>query len=165
MRHNKFRVWDTKNKKFLSLSKHKQAVLLTNDGFEVSTGWDSEDFPTFGETAQMESYNEFLEYQKRFIYNQHTTLKDKQGVPIYEGDIVEMETEFDADGDPDVDSVDRLYTGEIILIASQGVCMKKPKFYDRIDEAYKKIKYYKPITAERTKVIGNIYENPELLDT
>lgn len=94
---------------------------------------------------------------------QFTGLKAVNGKEIYEGDIVEMESEYDAYGDPYQPSIDRLYTGEVVITGTKGACLKNPKFLDRINDEYNRIYYYKGIIASKCKVIGNIHDNPEQL--
>lgn len=147
MRTIKFRAWDKKEKEFVELSHHKQAVLLTDDGFEMSTGWDSLDNPTFGEYDADGYYKNiaegFMGYQDRFIYLQFTGLHDKNGKEIYEGDVVEWQTDIDRD-----------YYGGKYGFIYEAVEFKGGSFYPvcNMDEY-------------EFEVIGNIFENPEMLIT
>jgi len=113
MREIKFRAWDIEEKKFID----------KNYGLEISLD---------GQT----SYPHYdSEIEAKVILMQYTGLKDKNGVEIYEGDIVkhdsgwidEIKWDFITDGGP---------------TCGWG-------FYDY---------------GDRIAVIGNIYENPELLE-
>ena len=80
----------------------------------------------------------------RFILMQYTGLKDKNGVEIYEGDIVEIEPNYGGD-----------------LFYGLETCVVK---WDN-EEAMFYVQTSKDGLWNRySKVIGNIYENPELLE-
>lgn len=84
-----------------------------------------------------------------FILMQSTGLKDKNGKEIYDGDIVKF---YDCDDDVYVTPVvwDKNY-------ACFGVSFsgKYPISFDYLEEFYTELK--------DIEVVGNIYENPELL--
>lgn len=72
MKELKFRVWDTKNKQFLSQS--------------------SEYYHIGDVTGIPYTLNEILNKLDRFVVQQWTGLKDSKGVDVYEGDIIERKT-------------------------------------------------------------------------
>ena len=77
---------------------------------------------------------------------QYTGLKDKNGKEIYEGDIVEKK------------SIEYLFNGEEKIITWKGVVVyKAPKFIFQGKDGYYLAGTY------GFEVIGNIYDNPELL--
>ena len=84
-------------------------------------------------------------YLKDVILMQYTGLKDKNGLDIYEGDIIE---EYLSDSEDD----NYLYSGVIVYFNTE-FCLK-----------IKNDTYIKLVnTGNNLEVIGNIYQNPELL--
>ena len=104
--------------------------------------------------------------------NQCTGLKDKKDKLIYEGDIVEKSTFIDYNGNgyqPDV-YLDRVDIGAVHFTASNGAVIRRVKTFLTDDPYEKKAplpKQEQPkmvkLIASRCEIIGNIYENGELL--
>ena len=102
-----------------------------------------------------EFYLDWREFENGETYNgailmQSTGLKDKNGKEIYEGDIVKFS---DCDDDE--------YTTPVVWnkdYACFGVSFsgKYPVSFDYLEEFYTELK--------DIEVVGNIYENPELLE-
>lgn len=108
--------------------------------------FDLETFPTY----EKQIWEALTDGKK--IY-QCTGLKDKNGKLIYEGDIVSVKVEIqDFFGDDEYYSEN--YKGEIIFEKGEIVI-------DVIDTTKHPISLY--YHAKDCEVIGNIYENPELL--
>ena len=122
MREIKFRVWDKESKEMLS------DVSLWNDDF----------------TSYLNEHIEYL--QDKCELMQYTGLKDKNGVEIYEGDIIKAENHKPS-------------TYEIKFIEG-GFCATRNDDDYQID-----INLFYPSVGCMIEVIGNIYKNPELLES
>ncbi len=77
---------------------------------------------------------------------QFTGLKDKNGEEIYEGDIVKWELRYPA--------VKGQFAKGIIVFHNSGFKI------DKLGFSYQDERYY---SIKNSEVIGNIYENPELV--
>ncbi len=97
---------------------------------------------------------------------QYTGLKDKEGQEIYEGDILKMFRRYidPYPSDEPYEIMENL-TGEVRVIASRGACIYNP-FSENLIDSSNDIKKngYINIVQYRTKLIGNKYDNPELLE-
>jgi uncharacterized phage protein (TIGR01671 family) len=125
MRTIKFRAWNKKDKKMLFPDSR---ICETTAHLGLLD---------FGETIEFGTHEEWNRYELM----QFTGLYDRHGKEIYEGDIVEWETDIDRD----------YYNGPHRFIREE-VKFEGGAFYPvcSIDEY-------------EFEVIGNIYENPELL--
>lgn len=94
---------------------------------------------------------------------QCTGLKDKNGKLIYEGDI--LETPFEIN-DYDDGSTDGTYRGLVHFRPSVGYMQKNAlvKMDDDYEDKWKKRPDLHKIVQCYTIIIGNIHENPELLN-
>lgn len=123
MREQKFRVWDKVDKRY----------------------YNNVDIEDIGRVLFL-----LKDYGHEYIIEQYTGLKDKNGKPIYQGDIVKINGWWDAAGPAGYD---------------ENLC---------VVEWYKAITGFVPFNdydcdcgvyhhAEECEIIGNIHENPDLL--
>ena len=117
----KFRAWNTKSGRF------------AKDG-ELFLSIDSENYNLYSV-----DFDNFRLENDNYILMQSTGLKDKNGVEVYEGDILKTWIGGYEQASP--------YVVED---------MRKLYFELERDDSYYRI--------QKTEVIGNIYENPELLE-
>ena len=103
---------------------------------------------------------------------QYTGLTDKNGRKIFEGDIVRQDysktinTRYDHDtlGFIDSESIDGHHIGVVKISPQKGVGMRNPMSYNYSDDTKRKVKYFVNVCCYRCEVIGNIHDNPELLE-
>ncbi|WP_260362087.1 YopX family protein [Leuconostoc pseudomesenteroides] len=130
MRKIKFRAWEKFSEKWLDLEEY---VIDPEDG-------------AVGEVSGYE----IVDVNYDAILEQYTGLKDKNGVEIYEGDIVAEITQFD-DDEPDVYEVVYNETGDYPAFDLKG-WTGEVNGISELSLTY------------RIEVIGNIHENPDLLE-
>ena len=98
------------------------------------------------------------------VLMQLTGLKDKHGDWIYEGHVLKMKSYYPGNFEyEDEDEVDRDYVGQVVILPSKGTCLKNPYWFDNLEEGFGYLNYSKPVSGRNSVIIGNIYENPELI--
>ena len=137
MRELKFRAWDNYNKIM------DKDFIMSSNGYALDT--------VYGEIC-----GRLVDYKMM----QYTGMKDESGIEIYEGDIVNLilpDRPFVIQGNGYMDSdIEEGFTetGEVKLLHSMW-------FIDSGDEKGLPLDFDKD---QSLMVIGNIYENPELLN-
>lgn len=147
----KFRIWNKMDRKFYTYNKLDTTKwLIDMDG---NLGYmDLTDFSWGG-----------LIPKGFYQINQYTGLKDKNGKEIYEGDIVKQTFHKIIGHGDNEENFEGYHIGQVVLVSS-GVCIKKPLMYEVEIDQLVKLDGYKNVAGYRSEVIGNIYENPELLE-
>lgn len=139
MREIKFRAWDTEHREMI-LHKEDNCLMIP---CSIGVLWLD---PTIEE-------NRYVIQTKRFILMQYTGLKDKNGIPIYEGDIVAAIHDFKnlvVTWCDDVCSFNLTDTGD-----SKNWAYSEGLFNTERPE---------DMGHNHWEVLGNIYENKELLN-
>ena len=141
MREIKFRAWDKKSKKMRQVTE-----IVFNTGFYMESNDNSVKLIWVKGQDIIENKEIQIQREKDFILMQYTGLKDKNGKEIYEGDIVAEKGHYF--------NSDRLVYQKIQWKETYSCWLRGE--YQRLTP--KNIKQYE------IEVIGNIYDNPELLE-
>ena len=137
----KFRVWDKLSKRYLEItpfSRHHYVLDLEGNFMNLQNGSGGDEY----------------------LVEQYTGLKDKTGKEIYEGDLVKHRNDWECPQNTYLNDGVKLITGEIygdypIL----GFKFIRPDMADLETGVVMNVMH-----GRYTQVIGNINENPELLE-
>jgi len=170
MREIKFRAWDNGKKDNDSYNERMSKSFSVGDTIVIFNG----DLILIEFLKDIDRSNE---NKNRFEIMQFTGILDKNGVEIYEGDIVEVKYK---NTDKFIGSIFYEIRFASYMVTSPHSCYGVESFGTHTNEDIKGVwddkrqLYYEELKAEglegfykycekRYKVIGNIYENPELL--
>lgn len=102
----------------------------------------------------------FLEYQMKNI-SQYTGFKDFDGKEIYEGDILEYVSYMrDENKRKEIVEFDENCGGWYV---HRQADMLSTVLFEQHNEEWQISRNYLPSTKHKVRIIGNIYENPELV--
>ena len=95
------------------------------------------------------------------VVMQSTGLKDKNGVEIFEGDVVRSFSNINRVSDPHLtQTIEPTYNNKIVIYSNGAFVLSD----DGKREYAGVLNHYAGAMTKDFKVIGNIYENPELLE-
>jgi uncharacterized phage protein (TIGR01671 family) len=135
MREIKFRAWDKERNKMVTA---KWRMRITLDGNIL---WEIDHYDGNFNLIEKEE----IDGDNRFVLEQYTGLKDKNGVDIYEGDILDCQDRVVYVRWNEFHGVwDSQFVRYINELCSNGITPVDWKF--------------------RATVVGNLHENPELLE-
>jgi len=153
----KFRAWD--GEKMDRLWKDGRLVIDASTGEAQKIGYGSTPFN--------------VSIPHGLTLMQYTGLKDRNGVEIYEGDIIKFEEKVLSDNrEPSAPHIETkrndhyVYADKTVgsrVWGHEVICIDD-KFGIHDDNLTNYFGYKSPIDIERGEVIGNIYENPQLLE-
>lgn len=165
----KFRIWDKQNKNWLKNSSSLHCYSnwaicpFTGNLVDYVGAFDGDHGESFTASPAADYYLEGTKLVKepRYVIRQYTGLKDKNGVLIFEGDIVK----YARAKVERIESSKGCFSSKLIELGNEigEILFIKPSFclsfdhirYDDINEMC--------VAEHRYEVIGNIFETPELL--
>lgn len=115
----------------------------------INNEWIYGDLLYYADTAQIWQDSEFGKYTASVVpetLGQFTGLTDKNGVKIFEGDIVEYTTKLSRN------------TEEIVNVYEIKYSKEQARFIAFLPNGV-----FDPVAMRYGKVIGNMYDNPELI--
>ena len=145
-----FRAWDKTENKMWNV----ETIYIEDEWVKVNDG------SIYGITKDL---------VRDYVLMQSTGLKDKNGVEIYEGDIIEFEDEsfcYPFDDEAIVETINR---AQVIIDKVKGIFLEN--FMVKDSTIAKEYKYYYDLpTSEKTiffkecSVVGNVFEDENLLE-
>ena len=154
MRPIKFRAWDKEEKKYYEPD-YRGYLGIIHD-LNVSLGGDL--LIREEKDGVSRSVHESL-FPNRYILEQFTGLLDKNGKEIYEGDIVKIE-ETTSDGKEHNYNLAVKFSSGTFNIYNPNCCKTCESGWGCVSDLCEAIAF----SDNRVSVVGNIHENPELLE-
>ena len=146
----KFRAWDTEEKK-MNYFQNKRGMQYNNDEIRISNGWDGCDNPKYWGGDD----DDYVDRTDKYILMQCIGLKATNGQLLYEGDIVKF---FSCSI---IDAMSERHPMEERI--GQIVWNEEEMKFDVVVGGKAIPSLCKKIDDNNFELIGNIYENPELL--
>lgn len=138
----KFKIWDKEEKKFLQINWEGEDTRHTKGKANIC--YSDSVYVTLSGYVNEDGWP----YEVDADILQYTGLKDKNGKEIYEGDILSI----------------KIYSGDKVIVEGKTVVEFKNGCFGVIwghDKAFLSLNSF---FKAKFEVIGNIYENPELLE-
>jgi len=142
----KFRAWDNKNKKWITEVPYLESLLDDTNGSVSHHDVDEEMGLYFYPNNPMGGT-----FGDRIIYQQLTGLKDKDNRDVYEGDILKVKS-YDGWGDKD----GFFYNSAVFYSEQLGRFLHANRPELRCGHGFARTLF---------EVVGNIFENPELINS
>jgi uncharacterized phage protein (TIGR01671 family) len=156
MREIKFRAWDKELKEFSNWTNRDPMFDVSSGDFFFWERTKNED-GTYGGDIIMRS-----DWGKRFVLQQYTGLKDKNGIEIYDGDIINY-TYYKGKKSDNHNVYWGKYSDNEYVDSLECWMIDNSPLSSVINDAGFGCSHFMCIDKNSVQVIGNIYENSEMV--